>query len=62
MKPYTFNGIVYNDLNSLALAYIESFNDGIEDIYANSKNLVKFVKEVTKNKELVKRIRDGFKK
>lgn len=56
MKPYTFNGIVYNDLNSLALAYIESFDEGIEDIYANSKALVKFVKDVTKNKELVKEV------
>ena len=56
MKPYTFNGIVYNDLNSLALAYIESFNEGIEDIYLNSKKLVKFVKDVTKNKELVKEV------
>ena len=56
MKPYTFNGIEYNDLNSLALAYAESFNEGIEDIYSNSKKLVKFVKNVTKNKELVKEV------
>ncbi len=56
MKPYVFNGTVYNDLNSLALAYIDDFNDGVEDIYINAKKLVKFVKDVTKNKELVKEV------
>ena len=54
MKPYFFNGESFNDLNSLALAYVSNFQEGIEDIYLNAKKLVKFVKNVTKNKELVK--------
>lgn len=56
MKPYEFNGELYNDLDTLAHAYIENYKDGITDVYANSKKLVKFVKAVTKNKELVKEI------
>lgn len=58
MKPYVFNGIEYNDLNSLALAYKENFDLGVEDIYANPKKLVKFLKERTNNKERVKNLVD----
>ncbi|MBR6071983.1 MAG: hypothetical protein IKP77_04030 [Acholeplasmatales bacterium] len=58
MKPYVFNGIEYNDLNSLALAYKEKFDLGIEDIYANSKKIVKFLKERTNNKDRVKNLVD----
>ena len=58
MKPYVFNGTEYNDLNSLALAYKENFNLGIEDIYTNSKKLVKFLKERTNNKDRVKHLVD----
>ena len=56
MKPYVFNGEVFNDLNSLALAYVSNFQEGIEDIYLNAKKLVKFVKGVSKDKELVKEV------
>lgn len=58
MKPYVFNSVEYNDLNSLALAYKENFNLGIEDIYANSKKLVKFLKERTNNKDRVRNLVD----
>ena len=56
MKPYIFNGNEYTDLNELAMAYKENFNLGVEDIYTNGKKLVKFIKQVSKNKELVKTI------
>ena len=56
MKPYIFNGEVFNDLDTLAHSYIENFDLGIEDIYANSKKLVKFVKSVSKDKELVSEV------
>jgi len=56
MKPYVFNGTTFNDLDSLAKAYIDDFDKGVNDIYQNSKLLVKFVKGVTKNKELVKEV------
>ncbi len=56
MKPYIFNGNGYTDLNELAMAYKENFNLGVEDIYTNGKKLVKFIKQVSKDKELVKTI------
>ena len=56
MKPYVFNGNEYTDLNELAMAYKENFNLGVEDIYTNGRKLVKFIKQVSKNKELVKTI------
>jgi len=58
MKPYIFNGVEYNDLNSLALAYKENFDLGVTDIYANAKKLVKFLKERTNNKDRVKNLVD----
>ncbi|MCR5114013.1 MAG: hypothetical protein K6A63_08770 [Acholeplasmatales bacterium] len=51
MKPYIFNENEYTDLNSLAIAYKENFDLGVEDIYKNTKKLIKFVKANTKNKE-----------
>ena len=47
MKPYVFNGIEYNDLNSLALAFKDNFDEGIVSIYTNPKKLVKFLKDRT---------------
>ena len=58
MKPYVFNSVEYNDLNSLALAYKENFDLGIADIYTNAKKLVKFLKERTNNKDRVKNLVD----
>ena len=46
MKPYLFNQEKYFNLNDLALAYIDNFNLGIEDIYTNYKKLIKFVKQL----------------
>ncbi len=58
MKPYIFNGSEFNDLNSLALAYKENFDLGVQDIYQNPKKLVKFLKERTNNKDRVKNLVD----
>lgn len=58
MKPYVFCDNQYDDLNGLALAYKENFDLGVEDIYANSKKLVKFLKERTNNKDRVKNLVD----
>ena len=56
MKPYEFNGEFYTDLDSLAKAYIENFELGVEDIYDNAKLLIKFVKSMKKSKEYAKEI------
>ncbi len=56
MKPYEFNGEFYTDLDSLAKAYIENFELGVEDIYVNAKLLIKFVKSMKKSKEYAKEI------
>ena len=56
MKPYVFNGKEYDNLNNLAMAYKESFDLGIKDIYENTKKFLKFVKANTKNKERIKAI------
>ena len=56
MKPYEFNGVMYNDLDSLAQAYVEDFKGGMDDIYTNTKLLLKFVKQVTKNKKIVNEV------
>ena len=60
MKPYIFNNNEYTDLNSLAIAYKENFELGVEDIYSNTKKLIKFVKANTKNKERVKAVIDDI--
>ncbi len=56
MKPYVFNGKEYENLNNLAMAYKESFDLGIQDIYENTKKFLKFVKSNTKNKDRIKAI------
>jgi len=56
MKPYVFNGKEYDNLNNLAMAYKESFDLGIKDIYENTKKFLKFVKANTKNKDRIKAI------
>ena len=56
MKPYEFNGDLYYDLDSLAKAYIDNFELGIEDIYVNAKLLIKFVKSMKKGKNYAKEI------
>jgi len=60
MKPYVFNGNNYNDLNSLGIAYKENFELGINDIFNNTKNLIKFVKTQTKNKDRIQNIIDDL--
>ena len=56
MKPYEFNGESFTDLDSLAKAYIENFEAGMEDIYVNAKLLIKFVKSMKVSKEFAKDI------
>lgn len=60
MKPYVFNGENYDDLNSLALAYKNNFDLGVNDIYDNSKKLIKFVKSQTKNKDRIQNVIDDL--
>ncbi|MGM9970567.1 MAG: hypothetical protein ACI35S_09260 [Anaeroplasma sp.] len=56
-KSYIFNGEEYFDLNSLALAYQDNFETGMDDIFSNSKRLIKFVKVCRqKNKEFLDEI------
>lgn len=55
-KTYLFKEVKYTSLNDLANAYIEYFSDGMDDIYTNSKKLIKFVKSV--NKKLYKKVID----
>ena len=37
MISYVFNQESYSDLSSLAKAYIDNFDLGMDDIYANTK-------------------------
>ena len=53
---YAFLGQEYYDLPSLATAYQNNFEEGMEDIFVNAKKLVKFVKKIKKNKEFTKEI------
>lgn len=53
MKAYSFLENFYTSLNDLALAYINSFDEAIKDIYSNSKKLIKFVKYQSKDKKIV---------
>ncbi len=53
MKAYSFLDNFYTSLNDLALAYINNFDEAINDIYSNSKKLIKFVKYQSKNKILI---------
>ena len=54
MKQYEFNGELFDNLDLLAQAYIDNFESAMDDIYANSKLLLKFVRRVTKNKNFTK--------
>ena len=56
IKPYNFKGVDCYDLNSLAEEYIKNFFEGIEDIYSNAKNLIKFVSKCRKDKAFTKEI------
>ncbi|MBQ9900542.1 MAG: hypothetical protein IJM36_05395 [Acholeplasmatales bacterium] len=56
MKQYEFNGELFDNLDLLAQAYIDNFESAMDDIYANSKLLLKFVRRVTKNKNFTKEI------
>ena len=60
MKPYIFLNQQYTNLNELALAYKANFNEGINDIYSNTKKLLAFVKLNTKNKDRLKAIKDAI--
>ena len=48
-KFYLFKDIKYTSLNDLANAYIENYSDAIDDIYQNSKKLIRFTKALNKN-------------
>lgn len=60
MKNYIFLNNEYENLNDLAIAYKENFNEGINDIYANTKKLLAFVKSRTKNKDRIKAVKDNI--
>ena len=55
MTPYVFNQESYEDLNSLCNAYIENFDLGMNDIYENTKELIKFIKSRISDRSKVKR-------
>lgn len=55
MIPYVFNQESYDDLSSLSKAYIENFDLGMDDIYNNTKELVKFIKSRISDRSKVKR-------
>ena len=57
MKVYEFNGEKYTDLNNLALNYKDNYKLAMEDIYTNYSSLVRFIKTLSKDKELVERVR-----
>lgn len=55
MTPYYFNQESYEDLNSLCQAYIDNFDLAMDDIYANTKELIKFIKSRISDASKVKR-------
>ena len=55
MISYVFNQESYSDLSSLAKAYIDNFDLGMDDIYANTKELIKFIKSRISDKGKVKK-------
>mgnify|MGYP004454367245 CR=1 FL=1 len=56
MKEYTFLGNKYVTLDELGRAYSENYNEAIEDIYHNSKKLIKFIKSFNRDKKLVENV------
>ena len=57
MNFYEFDGNQYVELNDLALAFANKYKLAINSIYANYKELIKFLKNKTKDKLLLDRIR-----
>ena len=55
MISYVFNQESYSDLSSLAKAYIDNFDLGMDDIYTNTKELIKFIKSRISDKGKVKK-------
>ena len=49
MKPYSFMDELYFDLDTLAYAYQNNFEEGIVDIYQNYKSIYKFIKQCSKS-------------
>ena len=43
MRGYIFNNNEYNNLNALALGYIEDFDLAIKDVKENYKKLLSFI-------------------
>ena len=47
-KIYLFNNNQYESLNDLGIAYSQDFELGLNDVYSNTKKLIKFVKSIDK--------------
>ena len=58
MRGYIFNNNEYNNLNALALGYIEDFDLAIKDVKENYKKLLSFIKSC--NKKIYKEAVDIF--
>lgn len=56
MKEYTFLDNKYISLDELAKAYSKNYSEAIDDIYKNSKKLIKFIKSLNKSKELIENV------
>lgn len=53
-KGYKFQDKEINSLNELGVCYTENFNDAINDVFYNTKKLIRFIR--SKNKKLAKEI------
>jgi len=51
-KIYLFNEIEFTSLNELGIAYSQDFEVALNDIFSNTKRLIKFIKSI--NKKLAK--------
>lgn len=60
MNFYEFDGNQYVELNDLALAFANKYKLAINNVYANYKSLIKFLKTKTKDKLLLDRIRNDL--
>lgn len=47
-KIYLFNNNQYESLNDLGIAYSQDFELGLNDVFSNTKKLIKFVKSIDK--------------
>ena len=59
-KPYIFNQETYLNLYDLSQAYIAHFDDAIQDVTTNGKELIKFIKSRVNDKDNFKKYIEIF--